>query len=57
MFTEETQTKQKTSDPLHHGTTERLREEIQREAISLHLREGGVLSRTEADRDPGWLDS
>ena len=57
MFAEETQTQQKTSDPLHHPATQRLREEIQREAIPFHLREGRVLSRTEADRDPGRLDS
>ena len=57
MFAEETQTEQETSDPLHHPATERPGEEIQREAVSLHLWEGGVLGRTEADRDPGRFAS
>ena len=57
MFAEETQTEQKTSDPLHHRTAERLREEVQREAVPLHLRESRVLRRTEADRDPGWSNT
>ena len=53
MFTEETQTQQKTSDPLHHSATQRLREEIQREAVPLHLREGRVRRQPPADRHPG----
>ena len=53
MFAEETQTEQETPDPLHHCSAKRLREEIQGETVPLHLRESGVLRRTQADRNPG----
>ena len=53
MFAEEAQTQQEAEDPLHHLPAECLGEEVQREAVLVHLWEGRVQCGAQADGDSG----